>query len=85
MELIYEPQFLDDIRYWKKAGNKIIQNKITQLLHSIKENPYEGIGKPEALKYELTGKWSRRINKEHRIIYEVIDENIYLLSCFGHY
>jgi len=67
-------QAVEDLKYWKKPGNKIIQKKIQQLLISIQENPLEGIGKPEALKHELSGKGSRRINEEHRIVYDVIDD-----------
>lgn len=85
MELIYEPQFLEDIAFWKKSGNQAIQKKITQLLKSISESPFEGIGKPEPLKHELSGSWSRRINQEHRLVYEIIDQKIHLLSCKGHY
>ncbi len=51
-----------------KTGNKAIQNKIQELIQSIAISPFKGIGKPEALKYNLAGKWSRRINSEHRII-----------------
>lgn len=85
MELIYEPQFLEDIAFWKKSGNQAVQKKITQLLKSISESPFEGIGKPEQLKHELSGSWSRRINQEHRLVYEIIDQKIHLLSCKGHY
>jgi toxin YoeB len=51
----------------------------------MKQNPFEGIGKPEPLKYSLSGKWSRRINHDHRIIYEVKDEKVYIHSLKGHY
>lgn len=63
-----------DREYWKKSGNKAIMKKITDLLKDIAEYPYTGIGKPEPLKYELAGYWSRRINSEHRIIYSVHDD-----------
>jgi toxin YoeB len=79
------PEALENLKYWKKSGNKSVQKKIQQLLDSIQESPYEGIGKPEALKHELSGKWSRRINAEHRIIYDVIDEKLRILSLKGHY
>jgi toxin YoeB len=68
MEVAYSAKALDDIRYWKKSGNKKIQERITALVEDIKVDPFKGIGKPEPLKYELTGKWSRRIDKENRII-----------------
>lgn len=69
-------QAVEDLKYWKKSGNKVVQKKIQQLLISIQENPFEGIVKPEALKHELSGKWSRRISGEHRIVYDVIDDKI---------
>ena len=77
----------EDLLFWKKTGNKSIQKKINQLLNSIEKTPYSGIGKPEALKHHLSGLWSRRINSEHRLVYE-IDENQNLIivhSLKGHY
>lgn len=86
MEIVYSEESQRDIEYWKKSGNKIIQKKIQQLLQAINEDPFNGIGKPEMLKHNLTGLWSRRINQEHRIIYEVLeDENrIKIHSLKGH-
>jgi toxin YoeB len=74
-----------DFEYWRKSGNKIIQKKIQQLFLDMKNHPFEGIGKPEPLKYELSEKWSRRINDEHRIIYDVTDNTINVYSLKGHY
>lgn len=89
MEIIYSPKAIQDLQYWKKSGNKIIQKKIQELVDAIEENPFEGIGKPEQLKHGLAGKWSRRINQEHRIIYTVSDQNqiviLNILSLKGHY
>ncbi|TZF80916.1 Txe/YoeB family addiction module toxin [Pedobacter sp. BS3] len=85
MEIIYMPQAVADLKYWRKTGNKAIQKKIAQLLEAIEENPYAGIGKPEVLKHELSGKWSRRINKEHRIVYDVIGTDIRIFFLRGHY
>jgi len=85
MEIQYVDDSLLDIKFWKKSGNKAIQNKIEQLILAIIEEPYSGIGKPEPLKYEFSGKWSRRINDEHRIIYEVIEDVLYIYSLKGHY
>lgn len=59
MEIIYSDEAQRDIEYWKKSGNKIIQKKIQQLLTSIEETPFDGIGKPEPLKHNLSGLWSR--------------------------
>lgn len=87
MEIDYTDDAKSDLYFWIKTGNKSIQKKINQLLNSIEETPYSGIGKPEALKHHLSGLWSRRINSEHRLIYE-IDENQNLIivhSLKGHY
>ncbi len=89
MEVIYSEKALKDREFWKKSGNKAIMNKISALIKDIQLHPFEGIGKPEALKHNLSGKWSRRINQEHRIIYEIIDNNtieiLDILSMKGHY
>jgi len=77
----------DDLAFWIKSGNKPVQKKINELLLSIKETPYCGVGKPEALKHQLSGLWSRKINKEHRLVYEIDEEaNLILIhSLKGHY
>lgn len=85
MEIIYLSQADIDWKYWIKTGNKVVLKIITQLTKAIIENPYSGIGKPEALKYELAPKWSRRINKEHRYVYLVGDSTLYVYSLRGHY
>lgn len=89
MEVIYSPKAQRDIEFWKKSGNKSIMKKITVLIEDIIDHPYEGLGKPEALKYDLQGFWSRRIDREHRIIYHVTNENtieiLNILSLKGHY
>ncbi len=89
MEVVFTPRAFEDLKYWKKSGNKVVQKKINQLLDAIKQNPYEGIGQPEPLKYNLTGAWSRRITKEHRLVYEVNEKNeivvLDILSMKGHY
>ena len=84
MEVIFTPEAFDDLQYWKQSGNKSVQIKITELINSIRITPFEGIGKPEPLQYHLSGKWSRRINKEHRLIYSV-DDKIQIYSLRGHY
>ena len=76
---------MEDVEYWKKSGNKQVEQKITNLIKAIVESPFTGIGNPEALKHELVGKWSRRINKEHRIVYEVQGEKIIIHQLRFHY
>ena len=74
--LVFSMQARTDWDYWKQSGNTAITRKITALLEDMTEHPYMGIGKPEPLKYELSGCWSRRINREHRIIYRVKETEI---------
>ena len=85
MEVAYNRKALDDLKYWKSTGNKIIQAKITALIKDIQVQPFKGIGKPEGLKHQLTGKWARRINSEHRIIYAVAGNTLQIYSLKGHY
>jgi toxin YoeB len=85
MEIIFLPEAEEDLNYWIKTGNQSILKKITNLIENIQKNPFEGIGKPEPLKYNLTGIWSRRINREHHLIYEIVDERILIYSVKGHY
>ena len=85
MEIIYIPKAKEHLDYWISTGNKTLLKKIAQLTQSIIENPFAGIGKPEALKHELTGYWSRRINQEHRFVHAVIDNTLIVQSLKGHY
>jgi toxin YoeB len=85
MQVVFQPKAKEDLDFWVKSGNKSILKKITQLIEAITEQPFEGIGKPEILKHELSGLWSRRINQEHRIIYELNDGKIFIHSLKGHY
>lgn len=75
----------EDIEFFKKSGNKTVLKKVNTLIEEILESPFVGTGKPEALKHELTGYWSRRINREHRLIYKVTEEIIIIHSLKGHY
>lgn len=74
----------EDIEYWKKHdANKI--KRIKSLIADIQKNPFSGIGKPEALKHDFSGKYSRRITKEHRLIYEVKNDEIIIYQARFHY
>lgn len=86
MKLIFTPIAKEHWDYWKATNPKIAQ-RIKRLLADILQHPYIGIGKPEPLRYELAGKWSRRINTEHRFIYSVHDNQIevYIFSMRYHY
>jgi len=87
MEIIYSLKALEDISYWKKSGNKAVQEKISVLIDDILKHPYTGIGKPEALKYQLSGSLSRRITRTDRLVYSVNIENnsIEIETLRGHY
>jgi len=76
-----------DIEKHKKSGNKIAIKNIAKILIDLTENPYEGFGNPEQLKYEYSGFWSRRINQKDRLIYRVDDEvvTVFVISAMGHY
>ena len=70
--------------FWQKNDKQKL-NKINELLKDISRNPYEGIGKPEALKHKYIGYWSRRIDEEHRLIYKVEQDEIIIYKCRFHY
>jgi len=85
VEIVVTDKAREDLNFWKKSGNVTIQKRISELLNAIVLSPYEGIGKPEPLKHKLSGTWSRRINKEHRVVYEVDEKRVVILSLKGHY
>lgn len=74
----------EDYLYWQQADKKIVK-RIHELLKDIDRNGHEGIGKPEPLRHELQGYWSRRISTEHRLIYKIEGECIYIVQCRFHY
>ena len=83
--LVFTEQAEKDISFHKKSGNKKILHKIFELIDDTLNHPYEGLGKPEALKYNLSGNWSRRITREHRLVYEVVGNKLVIYSLKGHY
>ena len=84
MKKIFLDTGWEDYLYWVNNDKQILK-KINSLIKEIERTPYEGTGKPEALKYDLTGWWSRRINFEHRIVYKVEVESLYIVQCRNHY
>jgi len=84
MKLIFSERSWEDYCYWQKVDKKILK-KINTLLKDIKREPFDGLGKPEPLKFEYSGLWSRRINDEHRLVYKVYDDAIGVISCRYHY
>ncbi len=85
MELELTEVAKDDVKVFIKSGQTQIVKKIEKLLIAVKENPFEGIGKPEQLKHKYSGKWSRRIDGQHRMIYDVFENVIRIYSLKGHY
>ena len=84
--LDFTKQAQKDIEFHKKSGNRALLQKLLKLLEELSEHPYTGTGKPEPLKHNLSGMWSRRINQEHRLVYEVKEDIIVVvLAARGHY
>lgn len=86
-ELVFTPKALNGIEKLKKSGNKPLLKKLKRLLSELGEHPFSGTGQPEQLKHNLTGFWSRRLNREHRIVYAIDQEivTVTVISVIGHY
>ncbi|HQV34953.1 MAG TPA: Txe/YoeB family addiction module toxin [Flavobacterium sp.] len=89
MDINFTPNSWEDIEYWIENDPEII-TRIKDLIKSIRQDPFKGLGKPEPLKYDLKGYWSRRITGEHRIVYKVlgtkgVDQRCIILQCRFHY
>lgn len=82
--ITFSPNALQQLEDWKKSDPKLLV-KIISLITEVAKDPFSGIGKPELLKHELQGKWSRRITQEHRLVYEVRETSIWIISCRYHY
>jgi toxin YoeB len=83
-EAVFQPEFIEDLRYWVETDRKLTKRAF-DLIEAILREPYEGIGKPEPLKYLAPGVWSRRLTQEHRIVYLVKDDRIDFLQARYHY
>ena len=84
LNLLFMPKAWQDLGWWMKNDIKNVK-KIYNLLESICKTPFDGIGQPEPLKANQAGYWSRRINLEHRVIYKVEQNQIIIISLYGHY
>lgn len=84
MRYVFVEESWEDYLYWQKTDKKTLK-KINELLKDISRTPFTGIGKPEPLKHKYQGFWSRRINLEHRLIYQVREDEILVAKCRFHY
>ncbi|MDX2127781.1 MAG: Txe/YoeB family addiction module toxin [Chloroherpetonaceae bacterium] len=82
--IIFHQTAFEQFSNWTRENPKIAK-KIVELIEATIKDPFSGIGKPEALKHQLSGCWSRRISEEHRLVYQVTPESILILSCKFHY
>jgi toxin YoeB len=84
MMIKFHPRGWEDYLYWQETDRAILQ-RINKLIQDIRRSPFKGIGKPESLKGNLSGYWSRRITDEHRLVYFVADDCVDILQCRFHY
>ena len=84
MKLTFSGHAWEDYLYWQNTDKKVLR-RISQLIKEIQRTPFEGIGKPEPLKHNLSGYWSRRINDEHRIVYKVTEDRLLIAQLRYHY
>lgn len=84
MNLAWSPRAWNDYLYWQKT-NKSKLSRINKLIKDTLRNPIDGIGNPELLKHELKGCWSRRIDKEHRLVYSFTETELVIIACRYHY
>lgn len=84
MKLIFSEHAWEDYLYWQKTDKKII-SRINKLIKEVRREPFAGVGKPEPLKHNLAGYWSRRINEEHRMVYKITDDALLIAQLRYHY
>jgi len=84
MKLLFTDIAWEDYLYWQKYDKKIFA-RINKLVKNIQNTPFAGLGKPEPLRFDLQGKWSRRINNTHRLVYGIDNSKIVIYSCRYHY
>jgi len=84
MKITFSPNSWEEYVSWQAEDKKMLR-KINELIKDIKRSPFEGKGKPEPLRYDLSGFWSRRIDREHRLVYHFADNGLQIISCRYHY
>lgn len=82
--ITFEDAAWDDYLYWQQT-DKAMLRRVNTLIKDIQRDPFSGIGKPEPLKFNFSGYWSRRIDEEHRVVYKVVDDEVILAQLRGHY
>lgn len=84
MKISFHKKGWEHFQCWLQTDKRMLR-KILQLIEDVRRNPYEGLGKPEPLKHDYAGFWSRRIDEEHRLVYEVTEDEIIIAQCRFHY
>ncbi|EBE4781977.1 Txe/YoeB family addiction module toxin [Salmonella enterica] len=84
MKLTWSEEAWDDYLYWQETDKRMVK-RINELIKDVRRTPFDGKGKPEPLKYNLSGFWSRRITEEHRLVYAITTDTIQIAACRYHY
>ncbi|WP_243312129.1 Txe/YoeB family addiction module toxin [Fundidesulfovibrio agrisoli] len=84
LAVAWTPEAWEDYLHWQ-ATDKAMLRRINRLIKDIQRSPFEGLGKPEQLRFDLAGRWSRRIDAEHRLVYSVTQDMVIVLACRYHY
>lgn len=84
MKLIWSEDAWEDYLFWQAQDKKILK-RVNELIKAIQREPFKGIGDPEPLRHDWQGYWSRRINREHRLVYKVRDDELWIVQCRYHY
>jgi toxin YoeB len=84
MKIVFSSQAWEDYLHWQQTDRKLLR-RVNELIKEISRTPFEGTGKPEALRHALAGYWSRRINDEHRLVYKVAEDSVFVVQARYHY
>ena len=84
MNLVFSDQSWSEYLFWQENDKQLLK-RINKLIREIQRDPHNGIGKPEPLRHQLSGYWSRRITEEHRIVYAVVDDSLWIVKLKNHY
>ena len=84
MNVMFTPSAWEDYQFWQERDRKVAR-KLDKLIKEMRRTPYDGLGKPEPLRNNLSGCWSRRLSQEHRVVYRILDGTLEIIQCRGHY